>query len=51
MIIDEAFVARLQAFCDKHCRGKVARLDLLQDMCAVFNLRIRVRPIDEGEMK
>lgn len=49
MILDQAFVARLQAFCDKHCRGKIARLDLLQDMCAVFNLRIRVRPMEGGD--
>ena len=42
MIIDEAFVKRLQAFSDKHCRGKIARLDLLQDIFAVLGLRIRV---------
>lgn len=43
MILDEAFAKRLQTFSDKHCRGKVARLDLLQDMMDVFNLKIRVR--------
>lgn len=49
MIIDKAFVGRLQAFSDKHCRGKIARLDLLQDMCAVFGFRIRVALVDETE--
>lgn len=32
--------SRLQAFSDKHCRGKVARLDLLTDMCAALGLRL-----------
>lgn len=32
--------ANLQAFSDKHCRGKVARLDLLLDMCAALGVRL-----------
>lgn len=42
--IDPGFVSRLQRFSDKHCRGKIARLDLLQDMAEVFCLRVSVRP-------
>lgn len=40
--IDKAFADRLQAFSDKHCRGKVARLDLLLDMLAVVGMRVKV---------
>lgn len=47
MTLDEAFAARIQAFSNKHCRGKKARLDLLLDMCAVFNLRLSVRKSEE----
>lgn len=43
MTLDEAFARRLQAFSDKHCRGKVARLDLLLDMLAVFEMRLKVK--------
>ena len=32
----------LQAFADKYCRGKVARLDMLQDMCRALGMRLRV---------
>ena len=47
MTLDEEFAARLQAFSDKHCRGKKARMDLLLDMCEVFNLRLRVRSTED----
>lgn len=44
--IDEAAAKRLQAFSDKHCRGKVVRLDMLTDMCAALGLRVRVKLVD-----
>ena len=39
----------IQAFSDKHCRGKVARLDLLVDMCRALGVRLTcVRIENEG---
>ena len=39
----------LQAFADKHCRGKVARLDMLADMARLLGMRLRVELVGGNE--
>ena len=43
--MSEIYPERLQAFSDKHCRGKKVRFDLLLDMATALGLTLRARVI------